>query len=389
MPDPAWEYDLVVRADRLVCPATGLDGPGAVAVRDDRIAAAGPAVSGSARRELRVPGGLLLPGLVDFHAHPARSGSKFGVDPDTTMLLRGVTTVLSQGDAGAATLGRYLVETVEASATRVRLALNLASHGEESTEGSLESLADADPEVCAAAVRAGGDAVWGIAVNTSVPSCGTVDPREVLRRALAAAGEAGCPLLVGLRRQADWPLADQLSWLRPGDVVTYCFSPGEEALVQAGRVHPATWEARSRGVRFDLGHGMASFSFSVAEAAAAEGFYPDTISTDFYARHLGQQPPHDLPRVLSKLLAAGLPESEALAAVTARPAAALGLAGEVGSLAPGACADLALLRWNPAAAPLRDTAGELRRARPQGTRAPGCWEPIAVVRAGRVVAAPD
>ena len=35
------DYDLLIRAGRLFCAATGLDGPGAVAVRGDRIVAAG------------------------------------------------------------------------------------------------------------------------------------------------------------------------------------------------------------------------------------------------------------------------------------------------------------------------------------------------------------
>ena len=107
--------------------------------------------------------------------------------------------------------------------------------------------------------------------------------------------------------------------------------------------------------RFDLGHGRASFSFAIAEAAIEEGFWPDTLSTDAYRRHLGAEPPHHLPRVLSKLVAAGLPEEAALARVTAAPAAILGLAGVVGTLAVGAYADLVVLRWSEGASPLPGT----------------------------------
>jgi hypothetical protein len=122
--------DLVIHAGRVVCPASGLDGPGAVAVAGDRIAAAGPAVAGPARRVLRLPDAVLLPGLVDLHAHPARGGSKYGVDPDRDLLPFGTTTVLSQGDAGADDWERYRTEVIEASRTRVRLALNLSRRGE-------------------------------------------------------------------------------------------------------------------------------------------------------------------------------------------------------------------------------------------------------------------
>ena len=111
----------------------------------------------------------------------------------------------------------------------------------------------------------------------------------------------------------------------------------------------------------------------------AEGFLPDTISTDRYRRHLDARPRHDLPRTLSKLIAVGMPEREAFARATARPAAILGLGGEAGTLSPGACADLVALRWNAGAWPLRDTAGAERPG--------GAWEPVLTVRAGAVVRA--
>ena len=70
-------------------------------------------------------------------------------------------------------------------------------------------------------------------------------------------------------------------------------------------------------------------------------------------------------------------EQDAFLRVTARPAAILGLGGEAGTLAPGACADLAVLAWNPAAPPLRDTSGAERPG--------GVWEPVLTVRAGALI----
>jgi dihydroorotase len=142
-------------------------------------------------------------------------------------------------------------------------------------------------------------------------------------------------------------------------------------------VRAAVWAARERGIRFDVGHGMGSFDFRVAERAIAQGFLPDAISTDRYRRHLGLSPRHDLPRTLSKLVAAGMTEADAFLRVTAQPAAILGLAGEIGTLAPGACADLAALAWNPGAPPLRDTTGAERPG--------GVWEPVLTVRGGRLI----
>jgi len=49
------KYDLLVRAGRLFCAASRLDGPGAVAIRDGRIVASGPGVVGPASQTLEFP----------------------------------------------------------------------------------------------------------------------------------------------------------------------------------------------------------------------------------------------------------------------------------------------------------------------------------------------
>jgi dihydroorotase len=369
------EADLLIEAGRVVCPETGLDGPGGVAVRGDRIVAVGQAVA--ARRVLRFPEGILLPGLIDLHAHPAREGSKFGVDPDVAMLPRGVTTVMSQGDAGADNWAQYRETTIEACWTRVRLAINLSRRGESMPGGCFEVAEDADVDACVAAIRDGGELIWGVAANVSAICCGETDPRLMARRALVVAEATGKPLLYGLHQPERWPLAEQLALLRPGDVVTYCFRREPTPPLEDGHIIPAVRAARERGVLFDVGHGMTSFSFPVAEAAIADGFPPDTISTDGYARHVGQVPPHDLPRTMAKLRAAGMAEAEVFAAVTARPARILGLAPQIGQLTVGACADLAVLAWREEGATLVDVDGVVR--------AGGYWEAICTVRGGRVV----
>ena len=84
-------HDLTISAGRVACPVTGLDGPGAVAIGGDRIIATGDNIVGTARQTLDFPDALLLPGLVDMHAHPAREGSKYGIDPDVHILPRGTS----------------------------------------------------------------------------------------------------------------------------------------------------------------------------------------------------------------------------------------------------------------------------------------------------------
>ena len=374
-------YDLLISAGRVVDPARGLSGPGYVATRDDRIATAAIGVGATdpppAKARLDHPDGVLLPGLVDMHAHPAVEGSKYGIDPDVHFLPRGVTTVLSQGDAGARNWPRYRERLIDRARTRVRMAINLSASGESSPGHSLGDPAEADVDACVNAIRDGGELIWGIAINVAEAVCGDCDPREMLRRAIQAGEATDRPLLVGTRHADDFPLDELLDMLRPGDVVTYCLHGLSDRIARDGRVLDCVWRARERGVLFDTGHGMGSFDFEVAETTIREGFLPDTISTDQYRRHVGSNPQHDLPLTVSKLLAVGMREEDAWPRVTSRPAAELGLAGEVGTLAPGACADLVVLRQSPEETSLRDISGNTRPGR--------IWTAAAVVRAGELV----
>ena len=376
MSTPDAKYDLLITAGRVFCAETGLDGPGAVAVRGDRIVASGTDVSGTASRTLDCPDALLLPGLVDIHAHPARGGSRFGVDPDVHFLPRGVTTCMSQGDAGALNWPAYRDEVIHGSRTRVRLALHLSKYGESPPDHCFERLDNADVDLCVDTIAGAGDEIWGIAFNTVLEPTLPHDPKEILRRGIEAAERSGRPILYGPRFNSDFPLEEQLPRLRAGDLFTYTFSPRPDNIIAGGRVRQAVREARDRGVLFDGCHGMQSFSFTHVEHAIAEGFYPDTISTDQYRAHVGADPPHHLPGTMSKYIAAGMPEAEVLARATARPATLLGLEGEAGTLAPGACADLAVLEWNPDGR-LTDVLGVERPG--------GCWEPAATVKSGEIV----
>ena len=371
--------DLVISAGRVIDPITGSDAPGWVAVAGGKIAALGPAGNRppQSRTQLDYPDGILLPGLVDMHAHPGLGDSRYGIDPDVHMLARGSTTVLSQGDAGARNWTRYREQVIDGRKTRVRMALHISRNGESNPDGPFTELEFADVAECVAAIK-GDDsgAIWGITVNTSVMTCGPSDPREILRRALEAAEATDKPLLFGPRRAPGWELEDQLELLRPGDVFTYCSDPSETSLVRDGRVRDCARAARERGILYDLGHGMTSINFMALEAMVAEEFLPDTISSDVYSAHLGAEPRHDLPLVMSKVRAAGMTEAEIWPRVTLRPAEALGLADEIGSLSVGACADISVLRWDAGPYVHSDFAGN--------DRSGGIYRPLVTVRAGEV-----
>lgn len=375
----------VIHAGRIHCSASGVDGPGSLVINGRQIESVhvGAELQSSTRppvtsygRVLKFPDGILLPGLVDLHAHPADSDSVFGVSPDEFMLTRGVTTVMSQGDAGAANIDEYVDRTINKSKARILLAINLSRVGESTSRGCFEELQDVDVDECVAAVARHRNHIRAIAVNTSHHACGSTSPHEILQRGIAAAEETGLPILYGMRRPEDWPLEEQLALLRPGDIVTYSFRREPHCIVHDGQVLDCVRVARNRGILFDIGHGMGSFNFDVTESAINDGFAPDTISTDLQTNHLGATPQHDLPLVMSKLHAAGMPSEDIFAAVTSTPARLLNVDGESGLLSPGRRADLLVLDQLPNQT-LYDVTGQ--------SRAGTLWTPRLTMLAGKVV----
>jgi dihydroorotase len=140
-----------------------------------------------------------------------------------------------------------------------------------------------------------------------------------------------------------------LDTLRPGDILTHCFSgaPNDAGqftnIVQGGKLLPAARAAKNRGVMFDIGHGGGSFDFTVAEAALAEGVRPDTISSDIHV-FSGNSPGQPyLPNVMAKFMALGLTLEQVVTMATATPGKIINRLPKHGTLQVGAPADATVL----------------------------------------------
>ena len=112
--------------------------------------------------------------------------------------------------------------------------------------------------------------------------------------------------------------------------------------METQKVKPFVYEARKRGIKFDVGYGGISFAFSQAIPAVKEGFYPDVISTDI---HIGSMNAamKDMLLVMDKFVAMGMPFKAVIEASTWAPAQAI-KHEELGNLSVGAPADIAVLR---------------------------------------------
>jgi dihydroorotase len=164
--------------------------------------------------------------------------------------------------------------------------------------------------------------------------------------------------------------------LRPGDISTHVFRMPAPLLTPDGKPAPYMLDARRRGIKFDVGHGGGSFNFALAEPMVKGSFFPDSISTDL---HVGSATGVmlNLPNVMSKMLALGIPLPEVIRESTTNPATEIGHP-EFGQIAVGSVADIAVLRIDHGSFGYSDLAG----GKVDGTER---IVPEMTVRAGKVV----
>ena len=365
--------DLAITGGRIVDPGRGIDDRLSVAISGGRLTA--PGDDGQAAETIDASGLVLVPGLVDLHTHLYHGVSHYGIDPDANCLRRGVTAAVDAGSAGAQTFPGFRRFVIERAQTRIFAFLHVAVQGMiTNLVGELEDLRWASPEQAIGRAREHPDVIVGVKVRLGYQMVGN-DPEPALRLARQASGQLGLPLMVhiiDMRRPLSWLLPQ----LGEGDIVTHCFHASEGGILAPdGRLEPAAARARARGVVFDVGHGAGSFAYRVARAAIAQGFPPDTVSSDLHAHNVAG-PVYDQATTLSKLIHCGMSLAEVIRATTCAPAAAIRRAGELGSLAPGSAADLTGVELRAGEWALPDGAGDTEVVAALAV-------PRLVVRAGR------
>ena len=354
--------EVLVRGGTVIDPAQGLRAERDVSIANGRVTAlASPLAQTRGEEVVEARGLLVTPGLIDLHVHVFYGASHYGIEPDPHCLATGTTTVVDAGSAGALTFPAFRKYVIEIAETRILPFLNIGATGMLSTEvGELEDIRFIDRAKALQSIEAHRDLIRGVKVRLSRQQVGA-NARIALLTARETAEAAGLPLMVHVG-DTPIPLDDILRELRPGDVLTHCFHGREEGVLDArGRVRAEAHRAVERGVNFDVGHGVGSFSFAVARAALAQDLKPGTISSDLHVYNL-HGPVFDLATTMSKFLALGLSLDEVVRMTTEAPARALGALGELGTLAPGAAADLTLLRLEEGTYEFADTCGEIMKA---------------------------
>lgn len=378
-------YDLLLKGGQVVDAVNDLNGEADVAIKDGKIAAVASSIApASASTVVDVSGHYVTPGLIDIHMHAYHTREPEGLSlmADFHSFRSGVTTVVDTGTAGAKHFLHFKRTVIDRAKTRILAFVNIVNSG---MLGAWEhDLSEMDPELAASIVLAYPEICVGIKtahywphqpIDDLHPAWAAVD------RAIAAGNICRKPVMFDFWPRPERPYPELLlEKMRPGDIHTHVFAQQFPILDDNGKPNRFLFEARERGVHFDLGHGAASFWFRLAVPAMQNGFSPDSISTDLHISN-ANGPVIDMLTTMNKMLAIGMPLPEVISRSTMTPAKAI-QRPELGTLSVGAEADVAVLTLH------EDTFGyvDCGRAKLMGHQKLEC---ALTLRAGKVVYDPE
>lgn len=331
----AARYDLIIKGGRVIDPSVRLDAIRDVAISGGRIAAIEATIAEETADTLDARGKLVVPGLLDIHAHVGRSAAGPGL-----VLQDGVTGWIDAGTQGA----DHIADTIavaRSSAQQGRVLINIGRAGI-LPEGDTMDLKRADVGAARQAIANNRDFIVGVKARLSRDVAGQND-YEVLRRAQEVATSFGLPVMIHMGQTIS-PFGKVVGLLKRGDIVTHMFAPPPNSIIDdSGHILPEVLAARRRGVWFDVGNGQTGhMRWDTVAAIMKTGFWPATFSTD-WSTNSHETGVIDLPNCMSKLLGYGMTVDEAIQRATLNPAHIFPLFNDRGTLNVGAPADVAVL----------------------------------------------
>ncbi len=369
-------FDTLLRGGRVIDPAQNIDAQLDVGIRDGKIVALAAGLTPSAGTSvIDVKGKLVLPGLIDTHAHVYQyvTGT-FGLNPDLVGVRSGVTTLVDQGGPSCMTLPGFRKFIVEPAKSRVVAFISsyLAGGLEGHLYPDLYQPSCVNVEHTVRVALENPDIVRGVKAHAEIGGASRWGV-EVMKLSAQIGREAKLPVYVHLGQL--WPTKDHMVMdadelvrqvvplVKAGDVLAHPFTRHPGGFINAeGKVHPIVWEAIERGVRVDVGHGS-HFSFDMARKAIAAGIIPFTLGADLHG--LNVRPPEDnafrmsesdrqsnpffgvaafgLTHAMTELLTLGLSLNDVVKTVTCNAAELVNMSDSIGSLALGRNADVSVI----------------------------------------------
>lgn len=342
--------DFIIRGGRVVDPYTAVDEIRDVVIQNAKIVdPQGEAVECGC--VIDASGCIVAPGLVDFHTHIFYEGSGSCIRPDL-MIAQGTTTAVDAGSAGTVTYEAFYKTVIAQSAVRIKSFLTTYSGG----QLDFKLCEDFNPQLInlqrmERVIDKYRDNILGLKIRLSKGVVPDDKGLDYLKRVVELAEELNRKLETSLRvcvhtTNAPVTAGELADCLRPGDIFCHCYQGmGNTIVMEDGSISEQILEARKRGVIFDAANGRGNFGVETAKRALAAGFLPDIISSDLTIDKFNIPPyAKNLLTVMAKYLTMGMDFVDVLRAVTATPAQIMGMEEKIGTLKPGADADIVILK---------------------------------------------
>jgi dihydroorotase len=346
-------------ADSLIRNGQVYDGTGSppqrvdIRVTQGVIQEIGPNLTSHGEEQVEADGLIVAPGLIDLHVHVFSGIGLYSIDPYQAGLRTGVTTMLDTGTAGSLTYANMARFIMPSAAEDIYALLNISMIGAIQGHpdfppfmGDLNDGRHAHVPSAVECVNRYPERLVGMKVRLTSGLANLDEKNEWagFHGVFEAADLTRRPCMIH-HAASKIPTETVLKALRTGDIYTHLYNPHPDHVFDLhGAPLDALLEARSRGVIFDVGHGVGAFAWRVAEPACQKyGFWPDTISTDIHHFNL-HGPVFDMPTTMSKFLYLGMPLEQVIQASTSAPATAMQLQDRLGTLKVGYQADIVLLR---------------------------------------------
>lgn len=358
--------DLLVKNGQIFDPLKKSFQKGDVAVAGGKITRIGSPGEGEKSSEvIDASGCIVTPGLIDLHVHIFYLVHRISIHPHNLVPRGGTTTLVDGGSSGAGNFEAFKEFILTKSDLNLLAFLNISLFGQifelqipgVPSMNEYEDLRLVHVAEAIKCIEQNRDFIVGVKVR-AFHGLTNVTP---ISAAVEAGEETGLPVMV---HTAPPPLSvsQYFPILRPGDILTHIYHPSPGGLLdRQGKIRAEYREARERGVLMEVGLDRWHTDFEVMKRGMGQGFCPDIISTDV-TRFNVEPLVRDVLFTASKVMAAGLPLPEALAAMTLNPARAM-RRPELAELKEGGPANITVLELLKEEVPFVDFFGQTMKGK--------------------------